>query len=145
LTRFFFISLIFSIPYFVTFVVFDAVCDYCTTTRRTKWGTSEWIQSEIWAQFHQRSTYSFYTRRSQKRKKILTTLLTLTLLGTTLVKSASKYVGEINPWTSLQFFISFRKYNFWIFVCLFLGFVKKSDQLNPECSFWTDLRIYYIF
>jgi len=51
-----------------------------------------------WAQFHQRSTYSFYTRRSQKRKKILTTWLTLSLLGTTCVKSARKYVGEIDPW-----------------------------------------------
>jgi len=28
-----------------------------------------------WAQFHQHSTYSFYTCRSQKRKKILTTWL----------------------------------------------------------------------
>jgi hypothetical protein len=28
---------------------------------------------ECRAQFHQRSTYSFYTRRSQKRKKILMT------------------------------------------------------------------------
>jgi len=56
------------------------------------------------AQFHQRSTYSFYARRSQKRKKILTTWLTLTLLGTTRVKSSSKYVGEIDPrwcWKSI--------------------------------------------
>jgi len=59
------------------------------------------------AQFHQRSTYSFYACRSQKRKKILTTWLTLTLLGTTCVKSARKYVGEIDPWCwlfSLSFF-----------------------------------------
>jgi len=30
---------------------------------------------EIWTQFHQHSTYSFYARRSQKRKKILMTWL----------------------------------------------------------------------
>jgi len=54
---------------------------------------------DSWAQFHQHSTYSFYGRRSQKHKKILTTWLTLTSLGTTWVKSACKYVGEIDPWT----------------------------------------------
>jgi len=30
---------------------------------------------KIWAQFHQCSMYSFYVRKSQKRKKILTTQL----------------------------------------------------------------------
>ncbi len=57
-------------------------------------------ESDSWmtrSQFQQRSTHSFYVRRSQKCKKILTTWLTLTLLGTTSVKSARKYVGEIDP------------------------------------------------
>jgi len=80
--------------------------------------TSMWIATLLYtrAQFHQRSKYSFYARRSQKHKKILTTWLTLTLLGTTSVKSVGKYVGEINP--RCQFLQHF--------TCTF--FVKKFVQ-----------------
>jgi len=46
--------------------------------------TRLWVCHRLWAtrcQFHQRSTYSFYAHRSQKRKKILTTWLSSYALG----------------------------------------------------------------
>jgi len=49
-------------------------------------------------QFHQLSTLSFCTRRSQKRKKIQITWLNSYAFGATCVKAALKYVGEIDSW-----------------------------------------------
>ncbi len=47
-------------------------------------------------QFHQRSTYSFYACRSQKRKKILMTeLYSITLLGSTSVKVVRKTLMKL--------------------------------------------------
>ncbi len=49
------------------------------------------------AQFHQRSMYSFYARRSQKRKKILMTYLYFfTLLGFMSLKALCKNIGKID-------------------------------------------------
>jgi len=50
---------------------------------------------EIWAQFHQRSTYSFYARGAQKHKKDSPVISLFTLWGSTSVKADRKYVGEI--------------------------------------------------
>jgi len=48
-------------------------------------------------QFHQRSTYSFYTRKTQKRKKILLSHQYLfALLGSAGAKAARKHVDEID-------------------------------------------------
>ncbi len=62
------------------------------------------------AQFHQRSTYSFYACRSQKRKKILMTWLSSYAFGiSTSTKPACKMLMKLKPdigmrfgWTSLR-------------------------------------------
>jgi len=59
------------------------------------------VAKPVWAQFHQRSTYSFYLCRSQKHKKILTTWLSSYALGSYGRKAARKYVDEID--TRAQF------------------------------------------
>ncbi len=51
----------------------------------------------IWAQFHQRSTYSFYARGAQKCKKDSQVISLFMLLGSTRVKAERKCVGEIEP------------------------------------------------
>ncbi len=56
------------------------------------YGHSLWVS---WAQFHQHSTYSFYARGTQKRKKVSQVISLFTLLGSTSVKAERKYVGEI--------------------------------------------------
>jgi len=50
-------------------------------------------------QFHQRSMYSLYARRSQKRKKILTNDLTVffPLLGSTSVKAVRRTLMKLSP------------------------------------------------
>jgi len=53
--------------------------------------------AEIWAEFHQRSTYSFHAHGAQKRKKDSQVFSLFTLLGSTHVKAERKYVGEIEP------------------------------------------------
>ncbi len=51
-----------------------------------------------WAQFHQRSTYSFYARRSQTRKKRQSSQQChLVLLGPTSVKAAQKMLVKSTP------------------------------------------------
>jgi len=49
-----------------------------------------------WAQFHQRSTYSFNACEAQKRKKDSQVISLFTLSGSTSVKAERKYVGEID-------------------------------------------------
>ncbi len=41
---------------------------------------------------------AFAQHKSQKRKKTLTTWLSFSLMGSSCIKYASKYVGEIDPW-----------------------------------------------
>jgi hypothetical protein len=50
-----------------------------------------------WAQFHQHSTYSYYTRGAQKSKKDSKVIILFTLSGSTSVKAERKCVGEIEP------------------------------------------------
>jgi len=63
-------------------------------TSRTETAVRERVSS---CQFHQLSRYSFYTRRSQKRKKILTTCLSFLCIWA-LLKSCALNVDEIEPW-----------------------------------------------
>jgi len=52
----------------------------------------------IWAQFHQRSMYSFCACRSQKRKKIqLSHKYLFTLSGSTGAKTASRTLMKLTP------------------------------------------------
>jgi len=51
----------------------------------------------IWCQFHQRSTYSFYSRRSQKRKRYWRLDWVLTLWGTTGVKAVCRTLMKSSP------------------------------------------------
>jgi len=95
----------------------------------------------IRAKFHQRSTYSFYARRSQKRKKILTTWLTCTLLGTPRVKYACKYVGETDTRCNFhqhftrEFFV--RKIIAQLFLVIFLFGIRI---LAKKSTFVTTMR-----
>jgi hypothetical protein len=52
---------------------------------------------DISHQFHLRSTYSFYVRGAQKRKKDGQVVKFFTLSESVCAKAASKYVGEIDP------------------------------------------------
>jgi len=52
---------------------------------------------DTWAQFHQRSTYSFYARRSRKRKKIDDFTVFFTLLSSAHVKAALKTLMKLTP------------------------------------------------
>jgi len=54
-------------------------------------------KSIIRYQFHQRSTYSFYTRGAQKRKKDSQVISLFMLSGSASVKAECKYVVEIEP------------------------------------------------
>ncbi len=55
------------------------------------------LLAATWAQFHQRSMYSFYACRAQKRKKDSQVIISLfTLSGSTTMKAECKYVGEID-------------------------------------------------
>jgi len=49
------------------------------------------------AQFHQRSTYSFYERGAQKHKKDSIVVSLFTVRGSARAKAARKYVDEIEP------------------------------------------------
>jgi len=50
------------------------------------------------AQFHQRSTYSFYTHRSRKSKKLqLSHKYIFTLLGSTSVKAVRRMLMKLTP------------------------------------------------
>ncbi len=55
-------------------------------------------EREWWAQFHQRSTSSFYAHRAQKCKKDSQVISLFTLSVSTIVKAERKYVGEIDTW-----------------------------------------------
>ena len=55
------------------------------------------FHSEIWGQFQQHFTSSFYSRRSQKRKKDSQVKQLLALLGSARVKAAHIHVDEIDP------------------------------------------------
>jgi len=55
------------------------------------------VKKHNWAQFHQRSTYSFQARGAQKRKKDSPVVSLFMFLGSTSVKAELKYVGEIEP------------------------------------------------
>jgi len=58
-----------------------------------------------WAQFHQRSTYSFYVRRSQMHiKKTVQSAVSFGTFGTYESKSCTKNVGEIDTWSPLSSF-----------------------------------------
>jgi len=51
-----------------------------------------------WCKFHQHFTYSFYTRRSQKRKKIqLSHKYLYTLLGSMNIKAVRKTLMKLSP------------------------------------------------
>jgi len=52
---------------------------------------------KTWAQFHQRSTYRFYARRSRKRKDTYDLTVFFTLLGSTSVKSVRKTLMKLTP------------------------------------------------
>jgi len=56
-----------------------------------------------WAQFHQRSTYSFYARRSRMRKKRQSShQYHLALLGPTSVKAARRTLMKLTPSISMN-------------------------------------------
>ncbi len=82
--------------------------------------------------------HRFYSCRSQKRKKILTTWLTLLLLGTTSVKSARKYVAERTPAGKLFFLSTVFLFStvigtlFFIRKCLF---VELRHRMIKSCLF----------
>ena len=59
----------------------------------TGWGERE----EIWGQFHQCSTSSFYARRSQKCKKLLDLTVFFALLGSASVKAARRMLMKLTP------------------------------------------------
>ncbi len=73
----------------------DLLCSeiVCTLPKELAWIKKMKI---IWAQFHQCSTYSFYARGTQKRKKDSQVISLFTLSGSTRVKAERKYVGEID-------------------------------------------------
>jgi len=52
---------------------------------------------ETRAQFHQRSTYSFYASGAKKPEKYSQVINLFKLLGFTRPKAARKHVGEIDP------------------------------------------------
>ena len=54
--------------------------------------------SEIWGQFHQQFTSSFYACRSQKCKKDSQLKKLFALLGSACIKAALKHLDEIDPW-----------------------------------------------
>jgi len=56
------------------------------------------VKSTPSAQFHQRSTFSFYARGSQKRNYSVKSSVSFTLLGSTSAKAVCKNVDEIEPW-----------------------------------------------
>jgi len=55
-------------------------------------------EREWWAQFHQRSKYSFYAHGAQKRKKDCQIISLFMLSGSTSVKAERKYGGKIDTW-----------------------------------------------
>jgi len=65
-----------------------------------------------WAQFHQRSTYSFYARGSRKRNYSVKSSVSFMLLGSTIAKAVHKYIDEIDTWG--QFHQHFTCRFFWI-------------------------------
>jgi len=56
------------------------------------------VCQDIWAQFHQHSTYSFYACRSQKRQTTLLTWLSFCAFGICVRKSCMYNVDEIDTW-----------------------------------------------
>ncbi len=65
-------------------------------TRRRRRQLHHVCSSDLWWQFHQRSTYSFYARRSWKRKKDIDDLTVFfTLSGYTSVKPECKRLFEL--------------------------------------------------
>jgi len=58
------------------------------------------------AQFRQRSTYSFYARRSQKRKKDSQVVNLFTILGYMSAKAACKMLVKLTPGLSLPYSLS---------------------------------------
>ena len=55
------------------------------------------IARETWGQFHHYFTSSFYTSRSQKRKKDSQVKQLFALSGSVRVKAAHKHADEIDP------------------------------------------------
>jgi hypothetical protein len=55
------------------------------------------ITREIWGQFHQRSMYSFYTRRSQKRKNTDDLTVFFMLWGSTSAKGVRRTLMKSTP------------------------------------------------
>jgi hypothetical protein len=70
----------------------------CGTNDRNRSHVSGFQMSTSRYQFHQRSTYSFYARRSRMRKKRQSSQLChLALLGPTSVKAAHKMLVKLTP------------------------------------------------
>ncbi len=57
----------------------------------------QFFRTETWAQFHQRSTYSFYERRSRMRNKTVKSALSFYAFGLRKRKSCTLNVDEIDP------------------------------------------------
>jgi len=72
---------------------------------------------ETRGQFNQHFTRSFYTQRSQKHKKTLTTWLSFLLLGSAPVKAVCKHVGKIT------------------------SSIKPSRQITPSVNFISILGV----
>jgi len=101
------------------------------------------LKNPTWVQFHQHSTYSFYPRRSQKRKKILMTDWVLTHSGSTRAKAVRRTFMKLTP--GLNFINVLRTAStltdpksveryFWL-NCIFLRFwdlqAQKLMKLTP--------------
>jgi len=76
------------------------------------------------SQIHQHSTYSFYARRSQKRKKDCYVFNLFTLSGSTSIKAARKTLVKLT-------------------VVLKFDFRQKSDPFQEEVSDLTIIAEYF--
>jgi len=93
-----------------------------------------------WAQFHQRSMYSFYARRSRMCKKRQSSeQCYLALLGPTSIKTAHKMLVKLTPWSRALFF----PYQDWF--CAFFQSLKhnrrKKTNKKNRLTFINILRI----
>ena len=102
----------------------------------------EWMNEavwwwEYWGQFHQHFTRSFYTHRSQKRKKNSQLKQLVALLGSASVKAACKHFDEIDP----SFQLAARKTMVKLTLgCVFLMVINfaffQRGNLYFESSLW---------
>jgi len=97
----------------------------------------------FWAQFHQRSMYSFYARRSRKRKKIQVSHQYLfTLLVSACVKASGRTLIKLTP-DAVKLTVQILKFCWKTFFSFFVdsnifhfnGFLKCiwSEEDRPKC------------